>query len=138
MQVSKEELEAHRNFKTRLQRIQEENYKTSSQRIYDLAKTLGHTLYISETAMDWIYENNRKTGESLENIIKKVCFENGKPKICRTERDKEIFRLRHSFKKDCAMWYGEEPKTIDNELKKLDLLIQKQDKLYYKKYIDNF
>lgn len=113
-------------------------YKTSNKRVYDIAKSLGHNLYISNCSIDWIYEKARKTGEPLEAIIKLVCFKDGKPRVCRTEKDKEIFRLRHSFKKDFAMWYGENPKNIDNELKKLDILIQKQDELYYKKYIDNF
>lgn len=115
----------------------------SDNRIYKLAKELGHNLYISSTSIDWIYEQARKLGyesdEDIKKILKKTIFDsNGKPKVCRTERDKEVFRLRHSFKKDYAMWYGENQKTIDNELKKLDILLQKHDELNYKKYIDNF
>lgn len=117
------------DFKTKKQLQYEEAYKTSSQRIYDLAKTLGHTLYISETSMDWIYSKSDLSDSSLLAIIKKTCFENGKPKICRTKTDDELRVLKRKLRID-------KEDSADNFVK-LDTMIKRIDELEYKKFMNN-
>ena len=114
----------------------------SDARIYKLAKELGHNKYISSTSIDWIYEQAKKLGyesdEDIKKILLKTIFDSqGNAKICRTERDKELFRLKHNFRKDFAMWYGESKKLADNSLKNIDELMQKHDELEREKYLNN-
>jgi hypothetical protein len=114
---------------SKAQKKYEEWYKTSSHRIYDLAKTLGHTLYISNTAMDWIYSKSDLSDSSLLSIIKKTCFENGKPKMCRTKIDDELRILRRKLRID-------KDDSADSFVR-LDTMIKKLDALEYKKFMNN-